>query len=84
MADPRTASAVVEARRSTPITPHDSNAQPTMRGIYVGAGGTIVGRLKDDTADRTFVGLLTGVYYPFAFALIKSTGTTAGSLIALH
>jgi hypothetical protein len=53
------------------------------RGVYVSAAGNIVGRLADDTADQTFANLVAGLYYPFCFALVRQTGTTATGVLLL-
>lgn len=65
------------------ITPHDTNPAPAgMRAIYVGSTGnlTVVDEIGVTT---TFVGLLTGQVLPIKAAIVKSTGTTAGSLVAI-
>jgi len=71
------------AERSEIIVPHDVNELTDIpRGILVGTAGTIVGRLKDDTADRTFK-LLAGEH-GLRFRLIKASGTTAADMLALY
>jgi len=76
-------SASTPAARSTPVVPHDSNELANIpKAIYVGTAGDIVGRLIDDTADRTFKGLAIG-YHPLRFKLIKAAGTTAADIVAL-
>ncbi|CAN5506541.1 hypothetical protein BH09PSE4_BH09PSE4_17910 [soil metagenome] len=72
------------AERSETIVPHDTNeltAGP--RAIFVGTGGTIVGRLKDDAADRTFKNLPSGSFLPLRLKLIKTT-STAADILALY
>ena len=73
------------ATKSTPITPNDSTEiTPPLRGIHVGGAGDITGRLIDDTEDREFKGLVAGQWYPYAFKLIKATGTTATDLVGFQ
>lgn len=73
---------ITPANRSTPIVPNDANELPYLpKGIIVGTAGTVVGRLRDDTADRTYK-LWVG-YHPLRFKLIKATGTTATDMLAL-
>lgn len=73
------------ARNSYSVTPHDSNEIGTYepKGVWVGSGGTIVGQLIGDTADRTFVNVANGTFLPFKFRLIKATGTTASDIVAV-
>ena len=70
------------AVRSTAVVPHDVNEVEVCRALLVGTAGTIVGRLRDDTADRSFV--VTQGYHPLRFKLIKATGTSAADLVALY
>jgi hypothetical protein len=51
------------------------------RALYVGGGGNLVCRLADDTADITLTGLVAGVVYPIAIALVRATGTTATGIL---
>ncbi|APX64549.1 hypothetical protein AV944_00340 [Sphingomonas sp. LK11] len=75
-------SVLAAATRSMAIVPDDANELPFLpKGIMVGTAGTVVGRLRDDTADRTWK-LWVG-YHPLRFKLIKSTGTTAADMMAV-
>ncbi|GAA3254425.1 MULTISPECIES: spike base protein, RCAP_Rcc01079 family [Sphingomonas] len=70
------------ANRSLNVVPHDTNELGFLpKGIMVGTAGTIVGRLRDDVADRTYK-VWVG-YHPMRFKLIKATGTTAADIVAL-
>lgn len=70
------------ARRSTPIVPHDTNDLPIIpKALLIGTGGVIVGRLVDDTEDRTFT--VPAGYHPLRFRLVKATGTTASNMLGL-
>ena len=54
---------------------------PTGRGIYVTGAGEIVGKLLEDSADRTFSGLIVGTIYPLCFKSITSA-TATGFVLA--
>jgi hypothetical protein len=71
-------------KSSAPITPNDTTELAPMRALYVGTGGTFVGRLRNDSEDRTFV-VADGAILPFDFKLIKSTGLTdAAAMLAIR
>lgn len=53
-----------------------------VKGLYIGTGGTVVGRVAGDTTDRTFVNTQSGSVLPVAFTVIRQTGTTASNMIA--
>ena len=65
------------------ITPHDSNELAYLtRGIYVGSGGDVA--IIDKHGNTvTFVGVPTGLILPVRANIVKSTGTTASSLVGL-
>lgn len=70
------------ATRSVPVVKHDTNElTDTPKAILVGTAGTIVGQLRNDTADRTFT--LQAGYHPLRFKLIK-TASTAADIVALY
>ena len=72
------------AERGEAIAPSDTADLPNAsRGLFVGAGGTVVGILAGDTAPLTFPNLASGSTYPLRFKRVLATGTTATSLIAL-
>lgn len=52
--------------------------------LYVGTGGTVVGRAPGSLTDVTYVNVPNGSYLEGYFEVIKSTanGTTAANLIA--
>ena len=71
--------------RAVAITPDDSNdLADRTRGIYVGVSGDLSVILAEDTTAVTFVGLAAGVVHPIAAIRIRSTGTTATSIVALR
>ena len=65
------------------ITPSDTVDFAMCRGIWVGAGGTIVAVTATGNA-RTIVGALTGTIVPGYFTRVNSTSTTASSLMAIY
>ncbi len=70
------------ATRSTPINVAGAD-QPVLSsciGVHVTTAGNIVGQLKGDTADRTFV-VLAGTRYPYVFKIIKQATTATGVLL---
>lgn len=67
--------------RSSPIVPSDADELTEIpRAIYVGTAGIVVGRLKDDAADRTWK--LGAGYHPLRFRKINAAGTTAADMLA--
>lgn len=86
----RTAAVAVTRRRQLRVSSESARASLALnigggdqvlaqaaRGFYCSGAGNIVGRLIEDTVDQTFSGLSAGTVYPFAFAVIRATGTTA-------
>lgn len=66
------------------ITPHDTNEIADIpKAIYIGSPGDVVLRLKDDSADRTFLNMSAG-YHPIRPRYIRATGTTATGILALY
>lgn len=55
---------------------HDTNTIDTNIGFIPAVDGTFEGRLRGDSADRTF-NVLKGVFYPLDIKLAKATGATA-------
>jgi hypothetical protein len=80
---PSSVSVSSPATRSTPVIPGDSELSSIPKALLVGAAGVVVGRLAEDTEDRTFN--LAAGYHPLRFKLIRgeSAGTTAAGLVAL-
>ena len=73
------------ARKAAAVTPHDSNAlTDTPKALYVGGAGNLVCRLVDDSADVTFVGVVAGSILPVRVSHVRSTSTTATSIVALY
>lgn len=70
---------VASARRHFDVTPHDTNelSHVTAKGILVTASGTLAGILAGDGSDTISFTPAANTWYPLAFKIIKSTGTTA-------
>lgn len=66
-------------RASVDVTPHDTNPVPIGRGLHVGVGGTVAGRLVDNSVDQTFT-FAGGMIHPYVFQFIRATGTAATGL----
>jgi hypothetical protein len=70
--------------KAAAITPHNTNELTTYtRAIYVGASGNISMTLVDDSSPVTFVAAQTGAILKVRAKIVRATGTTATSLIAL-
>ncbi len=76
---------LASARDAFAITPSDSTDLVDIpKAIYVGAAGSLVCTLVDDTSSVTFVGVQAGSILPIRAKRVFSTGTTAASLLALY
>ena len=64
---------------SVDITPHATNPIPIGRGIHVGVGGDVTGRLLNASVDQTFT-FAGGMTHPYIFQFVRVTGTTATGL----
>ena len=67
------------------VTP-DDNADLTggiTRGILVGGAGTVAA-VSQDGDDVALPALVAGIVHPFKVKRVKSTGTTATSIIAVY
>lgn len=73
------------ARKAIAVSPHDVDALTDVpKALYVGAGGDIVCCMIDDSEDVAFVGVPTGAILPIRVSHVRSTGTTAASILALY
>lgn len=78
-------SVMASARKAIAITPHDTNELANVtKAIWVGGAGNIVVILEDDSAAVTLVGVAAGTLLPLRAKIVKSTSTTATSLVALY
>lgn len=72
------------ARQAFAITPHATNEiDPLPKAIFVGTGGTLVGRPAGSAADVTFKNLASGQILDVRLQYIRVSGTTAADLIGL-
>lgn len=71
------------AQKAFIITPHDTNAQPTMTGFYVGGAGSVTLRAVNSAADVVITAPPVGSILPIRAAYIRATGTTATLLVGL-
>lgn len=72
------------ARKAFAITPNDNADLATFtRGLYVGVSGDVSVILIDDSAAVTFVGLAAGIVHPIAAKRVRSSATTATSIVGV-
>lgn len=72
------------ATRALVVVPHDVNAIPVPKALFVGVGGDLVARGANDSADVTFKNLGAGSVLPFRARYVRATGTTAAAIVALY
>ena len=77
------------AKFATAVTPDDNtDLTYVSRGIYVGVTGDLVVEMEGDVATSkaaiTFVGVLAGSVLPIRVSRVRSTGTTAESILDLY
>ena len=73
------------ATRAVAISPHDSNALADIpKALFVGTGGNITMRGVNGSADQVWKNVPSGSLLPFRAQYVRSTGTTAGDLLALY
>lgn len=67
------------------VTPHDTNELTyATRAVMVGGSGNLNGTFLDDSSTVTLTGLVAGVIYPFRLKLIRSSSTTATSIVGFY
>lgn len=67
------------------ITASDATTynEPNLQALYIGTGGTLVVTTADGT-DITFTNLPNGSWLPIVAYKVKSTGTTASSILGFY
>mgnify|MGYP007083430601 CR=1 FL=1 len=77
-------SALASAKRLRAVTPHDTNelALGASKALHIGAAGTITLIALGDT-DAVQLTVAQGIL-PIRAKVVKSTGTTATSIVALY
>lgn len=70
-------------RGAATVTPSDTADIPVTDGVYVGGSGDLNVVMEDGSAVK-YVALAAGVCHPIGCTKIKSTGTTATSILALY
>lgn len=73
------------AMEAAAVTPNDSTDLPNgiCRALYIGGGGTVVLDTAN-TSSLTFAGLQAGTILPLNVKRVRSSSTTATSIIALY
>ena len=72
------------ATSSVSVTPSDSEELAYLtRGLYVGVGGNLSVKLRDDSAAVVFVGVAEGTILPLQVKQVMETDTTATNIVAL-
>jgi hypothetical protein len=79
----RLANATVAAYNAVVVTPSDVTVFEVTRALYIGAAGDLVVVMAEGTAPITFVGVSAGIF-PVQVEQVYSTGTTAGSIVAMY
>lgn len=72
------------AENAAAVTPHDSNELAYYsRALYVGGAGNVCVTLVGSGSSIVFVGVPAGTILPIRCKLVKSTNTTATSIVNL-
>ena len=73
------------AMEAAAVTPNNDADLPNgiCRALYIGGGGTVVLDTANNTS-LTFAGLQAGTILPLNVRRVRSTSTTATSIIALY
>ena len=72
------------ACNSVSVTPNDSTELGFLtRALYVGVGGNVSVKLRDDSSAVVFVGVAEGTILPLQVKQVMATNTTATNIIAL-
>jgi hypothetical protein len=69
---------------SVSVTPSDSAELSFLtRALYVGVGGNVSVKLRDDSSAVVFVGVAEGTILPLQVKQVMATNTTATNIVAL-
>jgi len=72
------------ATSSVAVTPNDSEELAYLtRALYIGVGGNLSVKLRDDSTAVVFVGVAEGTVLPLQVKQVMATGTTATNIVAL-
>lgn len=82
--DGRISAATHPAISAVAVTPNDSTQLGQVRALYVGSTGNLSVVLAEDSSPVTFANVPSGFLLPLAVSVVRSTGTTAGNIVALY
>jgi hypothetical protein len=68
--------------RCVAVTPNDSTDIEITRGLLVGTTGAV--KIHDGAGNACTITLTAGYPHPIVASRVWSTGTTAGSIVALY
>lgn len=71
------------AREAVAVTPSDSVDIAQTRGLYIGGDGNVSVVMAGGRTE-TFAGAAAGSILPICVTRVRSTGTTATSILALY
>lgn len=72
------------ARQAFAVTPHATNEiDPLPKALFIGTGGTLVGRAAGSNADVTFKNLQSGQILDVRLKYVRASGTTATDIVGL-
>lgn len=69
--------------RSVPVVPGEQEIEVT-RALFVGKGGSLVIRLRDDSADWVISAVPDNSQLDYLVKLVRAAGTTATEIRALY
>jgi hypothetical protein len=74
----------IPAMSGVAVTKHDTTEISVTRGLYVGTGGDVAVKMRNDSTAVTFKNVADGSLLPLRVKLVLSTGTTASDIVALY
>jgi len=73
------------ARASFAVTPSDTTPLPFIaRNLWVGTGGSLSVRLRDDTEPQTYLNVPDGFEFGHDVAQVYATGTTCTGIVGQY